>query len=276
MPSHIGESRFSRTLIGRSGYRGERFTATYDRSRPVPPTELIETLMRLARTARPRLVVDLGAGTGLSARVWAPHAIEVVGIEPNADMLACAERIGDHANVRYVRGYASGTGLVGARADIVTCAQSFHWMEPTPVLAEAARILRPGGVFAAYDYDVPPSVEPELDAAFAAHLAARHAARRRLGLESGTATWPKAGHVAQLRECGHFQRVREAICEDEVSVDLDRILGLAESLGGPPSIHGDAAPDVRTTFDRLREVAGRVLVQPLPMVVRYRIRAGIR
>ena len=42
-----------------------------------------------------------------------------------------------------------------ASADIVTCSQSFHWMEPEPTLAEIARILRPGGVFAAYDYDWP-------------------------------------------------------------------------------------------------------------------------
>lgn len=47
------------------------------------------------------------------------------------------------------------------------------------VLAEAARILRPGGVFAAYDYDVPPVVQPEVDRAFASHLEARRAARVR-------------------------------------------------------------------------------------------------
>ncbi len=43
-------------------------------------------------------------------------------------------------------------------AGIVTCAQSFHWMEPESTFIEVARILRPGGVFAAYDYDRPPTV----------------------------------------------------------------------------------------------------------------------
>ena len=42
-------------------------------------------------------------------------------------------------------------------------------MEPQPVLAEAARVLRSGGIFAAYDYDVPPVIHPVLDAVFAEH-----------------------------------------------------------------------------------------------------------
>jgi SAM-dependent methyltransferase len=40
---------------------------------------------------------------------------------------------------------------------LVTCSQSLHWMEPEPTFAEVARILRRGGVFAAYDYDWPTS-----------------------------------------------------------------------------------------------------------------------
>lgn len=35
-----------------------------------------------------------------------------------------------------------------------TVAQALHWMEPASTLAEVARILRPGGVFAAYDQAV--------------------------------------------------------------------------------------------------------------------------
>lgn len=232
--------------------------------------------MRLARTERPRLVVDLGSGTGLSTRVWAARADEVVGVEPNPAMLAHARRAGDQPNLRHIRRFASDTGLTTASADVVTCAQAFHWMEPEPVLAEAARILRPGGVFAAYDYDVPPTVQPELDAAFAAHFAARHAARRRLGLLAGAATWPKERHADRIRACGLYRTVRELTCRGETAADAERIAGLAESLGGPRSIFGEAAPEVNATREQLLDVARRVLLRPLPMVVRYRIRAGIR
>ena len=43
------------------------------------------------------------------------------------------------------------------------------------MLTEAARMLRHGGVFAAYDYDVVPVIQPDVDAAFVAHVAARSA-----------------------------------------------------------------------------------------------------
>src|SRR5262249_48629656 len=52
--------------------------------------------------------------------------------------------------------------LMGVRISS-RAAQSFHWMEPTATLAEIARILRPGGLFAAYDYDWPPAIQWELD-----------------------------------------------------------------------------------------------------------------
>ena len=64
--------------------------AEYDAHRPHPPHALLDLLTQLARVERPRLVVDLGSGTGLSTLAWAERAEEVVGIEPNDDMRAVA------------------------------------------------------------------------------------------------------------------------------------------------------------------------------------------
>src|SRR5947207_11499657 len=152
-------------LIDRSGYEREGFAGGYDRFRPRPPRALLELLCRYGRVGRPVLVVDLGCGTGLSTRAWSGTAERAVGIEPNPAMLAVAEEAPD---VEYRAAFAHETGLPAAGADIVTCSQSLHWMEPEPTFAEAARILRPGGVFAAYDYNWPPVVDPEVDAAFVA------------------------------------------------------------------------------------------------------------
>src|SRR3984893_18785877 len=85
----------------------------------------------------------------------------------NDDMRTQAIRKIEHhpyaAHIAYREGVAHRTGLPDGCADIVTCAQSLHWMEPTSTLAEVARILRPGGLFAAYDYDWPPTLHWELD-----------------------------------------------------------------------------------------------------------------
>jgi predicted O-methyltransferase YrrM len=62
-------SEFSREVIARSGYELEGFADVYDEYRPAPPPALLDVLLHLAQVDRPRLVIDLGTGTGLSARV---------------------------------------------------------------------------------------------------------------------------------------------------------------------------------------------------------------
>ncbi|HEY7850749.1 MAG TPA: class I SAM-dependent methyltransferase, partial [Ktedonobacterales bacterium] len=131
-------------------------SASYDAHRLAAPAVLPALLTQLAEAPRPALVVDLGSGTGLSTLIWADVAQQVIGIEPNDEMRAQAERRAAHArpdatHVRFSAVTAERTGLPDGCADIVTVAQAFHWMEPTATLAEVARILRRGGVFAAYD-----------------------------------------------------------------------------------------------------------------------------
>ena len=270
-------STFSRELIGRSGYLNEGFADVYDRYRPTPPSEVIDVLTVVAGVERPGLVVDLGCGTGLATRAWAERADEVIGVDPNPRMLERARSATAQSNVRYVEAFAAETGLPDGRADLATSFQSFHWMEPQPVLAEAARILRDGGVFAACDYDVPPVVEPEVDAAFAALRDARSDARKRLGLPAGAASWPKDGHLDQIRASGAFRHAREIVAHGWWEADAARMIGLAESIGGPRAIFGEEAPRIGETFEVLRETATRALGERTwPAVLCYRIRIGIK
>ncbi len=137
---------------------------SYDAYRPHTPTVLLDLLSQLAGTQRPQLVVDLGSGTGLSTYAWSERADRVIGVEPNADMRRQAEaKRESEKNVSFVEGVAHETGLPDECADIVTASQSLHWMDPQPTFAEVKRILRPGGVFAAYDYDWPVIITPETD-----------------------------------------------------------------------------------------------------------------
>ena len=269
-------SEFSRELIDRSGYLNEGFAAVYDRYRPAPSRAVFEVLTTVAGK-RPELVVDLGSGTGLSTRPWAAWADEVVGVEANPRMVVQARAGTKESNVRYVEAYADETGLADAGADVVTSFQAFHWMEPEPVLAEVARILRRGGVFAAVDYDVPPFVEPEVDEAFRTHFAARRAARQRLAIEAGGARWPKDTHVERLEASGRFRFVRELVAHGRSEMDAERYVGLAESVGGPREIFGDRAPEVGETFERLRTTARSVLGEETrPAILAFRLRIGIR
>ena len=267
-------SDFSSELIGRSGYEREGFAAHFDRYRPRPPEALLASLLQLARVERAALVVDLGAGTGLSARAWEGHADRVVGVEPNPAMQAEAERLTGAANVVFVGAFAQDTGLPGGEADVVTCSQSLHWMEPGPTFAEAARLLRPGGVFAAYDYDVVPVCDREVEEAYAALLARRKAVRAERGIQRGADRYPKDGHLERIRASGRFRYCREFVLGSVEEGGAERIEGFARSLGLPVA---DAELEDALRYGELREVAERVWGdRAVPLRFGYRVRIGIR
>jgi ubiquinone/menaquinone biosynthesis C-methylase UbiE len=264
---------FSERLIASSGYAAPGFASRYDSARPRPPEALLDVLTTLCAAAPPALVVDLGSGTGLSTRAWSGRAERVVGVEPNPAMVARARAIATPANVEYVEGFAQQTGLDDGCADIVTCSQSFHWMEPEPTLAEVQRILRPGGVFATYDYDMPPIVGWEIDAAFAEFGEAHRLARKRRGEPPGAVRYPKSGHLDRIRASGRFRRARELVLHSREEGGADRLVGLALSLG--PVVESD--PDVDATLRRLHEVARAELGDAsAPWYLGYRVRVALR
>jgi ubiquinone/menaquinone biosynthesis C-methylase UbiE len=152
------------------------------------------------------------------------------------------------ANVRYVAGWSYATGLPDGVADVVTCSQSFHWMEPRATLDEAARILRTGGVFAVYDYEVPPFVHPEIDAAFDEYLRRRREARARAGIPPAD----KTRHLARIEASGHFRFARRLLLHGEEDVDAQRVVGYALSIG-------PVLEELEDAILRLRETADRVL-----------------
>ena len=129
----------------------------YDSSRPAVPPSLCEAVVSyLGR--KPRVVVDLGCGTGLSTRPWVPFATErVIGIDPNPEMLEQARKVSNEPPF-YKQGYAHKTGLPDKSVDIVTFAHAFHWVDHKAVLAEVNRILTPGGILAIIDVVWPPSI----------------------------------------------------------------------------------------------------------------------
>jgi ubiquinone/menaquinone biosynthesis C-methylase UbiE len=254
------------------------FADLYDRVRPQPPPVLRELLLQLAQTATARFVVDLGAGTGLSTRFWASAATDVVGLEPSADMRNEAARRTKEANVRYQAGYAHDTGLPDAAADIVTCSQSLHWMEPQGTFRECARILRAGGVFAAYDCDWPPTTAHwEADAAFLLLMARVHQLEAEHGTATGVRRWEKQQHLDRMQASGCFRFTKEVVVHHVESGNAERLVGIARSQGGLMSLLKHGLSEANIGLDELRAVAQRTLGDALqPWYFSYRVRVGIK
>jgi ubiquinone/menaquinone biosynthesis C-methylase UbiE len=267
---------FSQELIRRSGYARAGFADHYERFRPRPPAVLLEALCRVARTSRPQLVVDLGSGTGLSTRVWSSVAERVIGIEANPAMQAVAETRTTEPSVEYRSGFSHDTGLPDECADIVTCSQSLHWMEPEPTFAEVVRILRPGGAFGAYDYDMPLTLDPEVDSAIDALWARRKAAREARGLKTGAESWPKETHLARIRESGRFRYCTELVLHTSAEGGAEKLIGFARSLGLPVA-DGEEEIERELDYGELEETARRVLGdRAVPLHWGYRVRIGVR
>ncbi|WP_243310774.1 class I SAM-dependent methyltransferase [Fundidesulfovibrio agrisoli] len=252
----------------------------YDAHRPAMPVAVADLLCRYTRVKRPALVADLGSGTGLSSRVWIGRADRIVGIEPNPDMrrqaAAALPDLPCDSEVEFREGHSWATGLEDGSVDIVTCSQSLHWMEPEPTFAEAARILRPGGVFASVDYDQPPSFDWEVEAAY------QEMTRRVKDFESRpeysrAVRWAKSGHLERIAQSGRFRFTREVVLHGMERGGAARVEGLARSLGGVSTLLAAGLSEEALGLAELIDTAKRVLgANVIPWLVGYRIRLGIK
>lgn len=119
-----------------------RNAGDYERARPGYPPEAVAFLADRLGLGPGRTVVDVGAGTGKLTRLLVPTGATVVAVEPVAAMREELARQVPAAVVSDAT--ADRLPLEDGAADGVVCAQSFHWFDTEEVLAEFARVLRPG------------------------------------------------------------------------------------------------------------------------------------
>ena len=95
----------------------ERFTGLsdlYAKARPSYPPAIIRWCLDLLPTP-PKLIVDVGCGTGISTRAFAETGHATIGIEPNAEMRAAAIALG---GASYSEGTSTSSGLPDSSAEI--------------------------------------------------------------------------------------------------------------------------------------------------------------
>ncbi len=111
----------------------------YERARPEYPQEAILWLTGDESVD----VVDVGAGTGKLTRGLVALGHRVTAVEPLPEMLAHLRDAVPDATA--LAGAAEALPMSDASADVVVCAQAFHWFDRAAALEEFARVLRPGG-----------------------------------------------------------------------------------------------------------------------------------
>ncbi|MFM8304448.1 MAG: class I SAM-dependent methyltransferase [Actinomycetota bacterium] len=131
---------------GPGGWRGyDRVARDYARMAARCHLPIARDLVTLVAVPSGARVLDLGAGTGVVASVAADTAGasgSVVALDPSAALLAQVH----HRGVDIVAGSTPGLPFADASFDVVTASLVLgHLDDPRLGLADAARVLRPGG-----------------------------------------------------------------------------------------------------------------------------------
>jgi predicted TPR repeat methyltransferase len=131
--------RFESSLVDELGYRG--------------PKLLFHAVLSVRAAARkPALFkrgIDLGCGTGLAASAFARSVDQFIGVDLSPRMIERSRATGLYAELD-VADMLQGLRTRGdASADLILAADAMVYVaELAPVLAEAARVLAPGGLLA--------------------------------------------------------------------------------------------------------------------------------
>jgi SAM-dependent methyltransferase len=128
---------------------GDR-AAAYAANRPVYPAAAIDAVLAGLGDPAHLVIADVGAGTGISARLFAERGAHVVAIEPNAGMRGQAAA---HPRVEWREGTAEATGLQTRSVDAIVACQAFHWFALPDAFTEFRRVARRRAALLQYERD---------------------------------------------------------------------------------------------------------------------------
>ncbi|HET9818221.1 MAG TPA: metalloregulator ArsR/SmtB family transcription factor [Rhodanobacteraceae bacterium] len=144
--------RLPAVLAARARDRGWADSVAGDMERHYSPGRTWETLARtLLQLLETGDVLDIASGDGVLAELLAPHAHSIVCVDSSPNVVAAArKRLKSFRNVEVLEGdmhaLASGFGSNRRRFDLVLMMHALAYSEhPQQAIAEAARVLKPGG-----------------------------------------------------------------------------------------------------------------------------------
>jgi SAM-dependent methyltransferase len=133
----------------------------YARFRPGYPDALFDWLA--AQTVAHGLAWDCGCGNGQASVPLAERFERVLATDLSPRQIAAAP---PHQRIVFRAAPAEVSGLADRGADLVVVAQALHWFDFDRFYAEVRRVLRPGGLIAAWTYQLL-RAEPAVDALLA-------------------------------------------------------------------------------------------------------------
>ncbi|MCX8085526.1 MAG: class I SAM-dependent methyltransferase [Rhodocyclaceae bacterium] len=138
-----------------------RQASAYAKYRPSYPEALFSWLASLVPSHE--LAWDVGCGNGQASVPLAAHFKQVLATDLSVAQISAAR---PHPRIHYRAAPCHESGLPDASCDLVTVAQAIHWFDFDAFYAEVRRVLKPGGLIAAWTYQLLRG-EPAIDATIA-------------------------------------------------------------------------------------------------------------
>jgi SAM-dependent methyltransferase len=146
MPRRVAKSR-RRSVFGRD-------PRAYDRARLPYPKRLYSILERRCGLGAGTAVLEIGPGTGIATRELLGRGaspMTLVEVDPRLARYLRATVARSASRVRIVRAPFEAAKLPTSGFDLVVAASSFHWLPQRRALRKVARVLHPGGWWAAWN-----------------------------------------------------------------------------------------------------------------------------
>lgn len=125
----------------------------YDEARPSYPRALVEDVVEYAGAAGAQSgrALEVGAGTGKATVLFAAHGLNVLAIEPSAEMAEVARRnCAGYENVTIEQTEFEQWRAPGHEFRLVFSGQAWHWISPEVRYNAARAALEDGGALAAF------------------------------------------------------------------------------------------------------------------------------
>ncbi|RVK85231.1 class I SAM-dependent methyltransferase [Sinorhizobium meliloti] len=203
--------------------------------RPEYPSEAVSAIATLAE-AQPanKIIVEVGAGTGLFTRPLARHlngTRKIVALEPSADMrqrgISLSAGVPGGEAIDYVDGLAEALPVGAGSTCLVVAACAVHRFDRAKFYDECRRVLVPDGALAFVEYrlsgdgpaeDIYGMIENNLPG------------YQRGAHTNATGQYETVDLQGEMLATGAFTRIRRSFCDFEIAWSHDDFVGFVRSL----------------------------------------------
>ena len=225
-----------------------RFRSTaayYARYRvPYPPALLASVAVRVGLKPGDR-VLDLGCGPAMLGLGFSRLGMNVVGIDPEPEMLDTARDAAAEAQlpIELIQGSSYDLGPALGSFSLVVMGRSFHWMDRLPTLAALDKLLLPGAAVALF-HDRKIASDPDWRTPLG-DVSTKYSPERQAGREKrGEPSWRH--HEGVLMQSA-FCAVESRGLVFRQELDIDAVVGRAYSMSvTSPDVLGEN----RDAFER--------------------------